>query len=177
MKTKLGLAVLLIAALGLTGCATSSKTDAPEGASAAKSGASQGSGSGASTGAASGQGSAKGESMSKDGQLPFELTVHFAFDSTSLDEQSRKVVEAHGRYLAANPNVKVRLEGHTDVRGSREYNLALGERRAQTVEKLLRVLNIPANRVSVTSYGEEKPAMPGNNEEAWAFNRRVEFVY
>lgn len=103
--------------------------------------------------------------------------VYFAFDSSSIDDENRAIVEAHAAYLSANPQIKVVLEGHTDERGSREYNLALGERRAQAVERMMRVLGLSADRVKTTSYGEEKPVALDHNESAWRLNRRVEIVY
>ena len=84
---------------------------------------------------------------------------------------------AHARYLAANPTVRVRLEGHTDERGSREYNIGLGERRAQAVRRALLLQGATETQLSTVSYGAERPAAAGSNEAAWAQNRRVEIVY
>jgi peptidoglycan-associated lipoprotein len=103
--------------------------------------------------------------------------VYFAFDSSSVDDENRAIVEAHAAYLAANKNIKVVLEGHADERGTREYNLALGERRGQAVERMVKLLGIGADRVKVVSYGEEKPVAQDHNESAWALNRRVEILY
>ncbi|MEK6551523.1 MAG: peptidoglycan-associated lipoprotein Pal [Pseudomonadota bacterium] len=103
--------------------------------------------------------------------------VHFAFDSSTIDEESRAIIEAHAAHLNANPQLKVKLEGHCDERGTREYNLALGERRAKTVERLLRVMGVAANRITTNTYGEEKPLDPEHNESAWRLNRRVELIY
>jgi len=104
-------------------------------------------------------------------------TVYFDFDSAALTGESREITEAHARHLAANPNIKVTLEGHCDERGTREYNLGLGERRAQSVERVMRALGVASNRVKLISYGEEKPANPGHDEAAWSKNRRVEISY
>lgn len=112
-----------------------------------------------------------------DAGLLAKRRVHFEFDSSALDEESRRIVEAHARYLVANPRLRVTLEGHADERGTREYNLALGERRSQSVERVMRVLGVSNSRLAVTSYGEEKPLAPENNESAWALNRRVEILY
>ncbi|MBI3898295.1 MAG: peptidoglycan-associated lipoprotein Pal [Gammaproteobacteria bacterium] len=174
MKRQFELVVLLVAAIGLGGCASSTKTDTP-----GQDGTDGSTGSGADTGSAPAQNEAVGESIPQAGgsERPAEWRVHFPFDSSTLDEEARKIIEAHGRYLVANPNVKVQLEGHCDERGTREYNLALGERRAQSVEKLLRVLGVTGNRVNVVSFGEEKPLNADHDEQAWAFNRRVEFIY
>lgn len=103
--------------------------------------------------------------------------VYFAYDSYSVDDESRGVIEAHARYLKANPGKQVRLEGHADERGTPEYNLALGERRAQSVERMLRLLGVNGNRVTTRSWGEEKPASFGHDESAWRQNRRVEIIY
>jgi peptidoglycan-associated lipoprotein len=103
--------------------------------------------------------------------------VYFAFDSSAIDDENRRVIEAHAAHLAANPQVRVTLEGHTDERGTREYNLALGERRAQSVERMMRVLGVSADRVRTVSYGEEKPVALDHNESAWRLNRRVEIIY
>lgn len=115
--------------------------------------------------------------QSADGKLPAKRTVYFAFDSNVVDAANRAIVEENAAYLSANPQAKATLEGHTDERGTREYNLALGERRAQSVERMLRVLGISGNRVSAMSYGEEKPAAMAHDESAWRLNRRVEFIY
>jgi peptidoglycan-associated lipoprotein len=103
--------------------------------------------------------------------------VYFAFDSSSIDDESRAVIEAHAAHLSANKNLKVVFEGHADERGTREYNLALGERRAQAVERMAKLLGVGADRVKVVSYGEEKPVANDHNEAAWALNRRVEIIY
>ncbi len=103
--------------------------------------------------------------------------VYFAFDSSAVDDEGRAIVEAHAAHLANNPGIRVTLEGHADERGTREYNLALGERRAQAVQKLMGTLGVGGNRVTTVSFGEEKPVDPDHNESAWRQNRRVEIVY
>ncbi len=133
---------------------------------------------GAATGGVDGRGGAAGTAL--DAQARERLSqrvVYFEFDSSAIDEDSRLVIEAHAAQLNANTKLKLRLEGHADERGTREYNLALGERRAQSVERLFRVLGVGADRITVVSYGEEKPASPGHDESAWRLNRRVEIVY
>ena len=106
-----------------------------------------------------------------------QTRVYFAFDSSAIDDEARAVIEAHAAYLAPHPQIKLTLEGHGDERGTREYNLALGERRAQTVEKLLRVLGVAGNRITTVSFGEEKPVDADHNESAWRKNRRAEILY
>ena len=87
------------------------------------------------------------------------------------------MVGAHAAFLAKNPSQKVRLEGHADERGSREYNIGLGERRAQAVRRALMLQGVTENQITTVSYGEERPAVQGSDEAAYAKNRRVELVY
>jgi len=103
--------------------------------------------------------------------------VYFDFDSSEIKGGGTDVVGAHAKFLAANPATRVRLEGHTDERGSREYNIGLGERRAQSVRRALLLQGAADAQISTVSYGEERPAVPGHDEAAWAKNRRVEIVY
>ena len=104
-------------------------------------------------------------------------TVYFDFDSAEIRPEDKELLAAHAEFLAANPEVSVVLEGHTDERGSREYNLALGERRAKAVQQLLTLQGAARDQVEVVSFGEERPAAAGHDESAWAQNRRVELVY
>lgn len=104
-------------------------------------------------------------------------TLYFEFDSAELDSESLKIVRAHGRYLLANPGIRIRLEGHTDERGTREYNVALGERRAKAVERVMLLQGVARSQLSSISYGEENPVDLGHTESAWAKNRRVEIQY
>ncbi len=104
-------------------------------------------------------------------------TIYFEFDSAKLTSESIEILEVHGNFIAGNGEVSVRLEGHADERGSREYNIALGDRRAQSVRRVLLFQGASTDQVDTVSYGEEQPAMQGHNEEAWAKNRRVELIY
>lgn len=106
-----------------------------------------------------------------------ERAVYFAFDSSTISADDEAVVRAHARYLSRHPDSRVVLEGHTDERGSREYNIGLGERRAQSVRRMLLARGVNSDQIETVSFGEEKPADPGSNEQAWALNRRVEFIY
>ncbi len=101
--------------------------------------------------------------------------VHFAYNQFTLDEEARGILEKNATYLKANPTLRIVIEGHCDERGSDEYNLALGERRALAARSYLVSLGIPAARLSTISYGEELPLVAAANEEAWAQNRRAEF--
>jgi len=102
--------------------------------------------------------------------------LYFAYDDTEIDEVATRVIIEHANFMQNNPSVRLRLEGHADERGTREYNLALGENRALSVKEVLGLYNLE-DRVVVVSYGEEKPVAIEHNEEAWEKNRRVEFVY
>lgn len=104
-------------------------------------------------------------------------TVYFDFDKSDLRQDSRNVLTKNAEImLKSQPAAKIKIEGHCDERGSAEYNLALGERRAKSAMQYLLTLGVQPERVSVISYGKEKPAVQGNDEEAWAKNRRAEFV-
>lgn len=113
--------------------------------------------------------------------LPPELAgrtlIYFAFDSDAISAEDQALLAGHARFMAANPGVRVRLEGHTDERGTREYNIGLGERRAQAVRSALGLQGVAENRLATVSYGEERPAAAGEDEDAYAKNRRVELVY
>ena len=104
-------------------------------------------------------------------------TIYFDFDSAKVTEESLVLLEAHGNFIASNGDVSVRLEGHADERGSREYNIALGDRRAQSVRQILLFQGASVDQLDTVSYGEEQPAMLGHNEDSWSKNRRVELVY
>jgi peptidoglycan-associated lipoprotein len=113
------------------------------------------------------------EALNRQGVL---ATVHFAFDSYELDDQNRMILQRNADWLLGNLQYNIRIEGHTDERGTIEYNLALGERRASAVRDYLVSLGVDAFRIRIVSYGEEDPVDPGHDEAAWARNRRAEFV-
>jgi peptidoglycan-associated lipoprotein len=100
-------------------------------------------------------------------------TIYFGTDQYSLDEASKATLAAQARWLLATPNVRASLEGHADERGTREYNQALGERRANAVRDFMVAQGVPTSRLVVTSWGKERPVATGSNEEAWAQNRRA----
>jgi peptidoglycan-associated lipoprotein len=102
--------------------------------------------------------------------------IHFAFDSSVLSDQAQQILKSKAEYLRTNPGVRVTVEGHCDERGTNTYNMALGDRRAESVKKFLVNLDINANRLSSISYGEERPIVMGKNEASWAKNRRAQFV-
>lgn len=122
-----------------------------------------------------------GDDASNEVGLPPELVnkrvIYFAFDSSEIRAEDRALVAAHAKFLAGRADVGVRLEGHTDQRGTREYNIGLGERRAQAVRAALGLQGTKDVQMSTVSYGEERPAASGEDEESMAMNRRVELVY
>ena len=103
--------------------------------------------------------------------------VYFDFDSSVIKPEFQALIETHARYIKAHKEKKVVIEGHTDERGGREYNLALGQRRAEAVRTALGLLGVPDSQVEAVSFGKEKPAVPGSDEAAMAKNRRAEISY
>jgi|TARA_B100000497_G_scaffold122254_1_gene153109 peptidoglycan-associated lipoprotein len=114
--------------------------------------------------------------ISEFGNNADSFTLYFAYDDTEIDEIATRIIIQHANFMQENPSVNLRLEGHADERGTREYNLALGENRALSVKEVLGLYNLD-DRIIVVSYGEEAPILTGSNEEAWEKNRRVEFSY
>ncbi|PWI33951.1 peptidoglycan-associated lipoprotein Pal [Vibrio albus] len=104
-------------------------------------------------------------------------TVFFAFDNATVSGDYEEMLAAHAAYLSKNPTINVKVEGHADERGTPEYNIALGERRAEAVSKYLQALGVQADQIQIMSYGEEKPLVLGQSEEAYAKNRRAVIVY
>ncbi|KAF1049297.1 peptidoglycan-associated lipoprotein Pal [Xylophilus sp.] len=136
---------------------------------------------GANSGAA-GQSGVAGVNLNQDansaaGPVGVARIVYFDFDSSVVKGEYQSVVDAHARFLKANPNRRVSLEGHTDERGGREYNLALGQKRAEAVRRALTLLGVNDGQIEAVSFGKEKPAVQGSDESAYAQNRRVEFSY
>jgi peptidoglycan-associated lipoprotein len=164
--------LLLAATLSLAGCASKRPKEAP----AAPANSAEGAEAGGATNANSSRGMDEEVPGPQAGLLATRV-VYFDFDSSEIKGAGTDVVAAHAKFLAANPATRVRLEGHTDERGSREYNIGLGERRAQSVRRALLLQGAADAQISTVSYGEERPAVPGHDEAAWAKNRRVEIVY
>lgn len=127
--------------------------------------------SGGQAGGFSGQGGVVGNTVSAD------RIIYFDYDSANIRAESRPVIEANSKALTKNQRTITQLEGHTDERGSREYNIALGERRANSVRQYMIGLGVSPQQVRVVSYGEERPASGGQDEQSYALNRRVEIVY
>ena len=104
-------------------------------------------------------------------------TIYFRYDSDQIQDEYVSVMQAHAQYLRDNPDSRIIIEGHTDERGTPEYNIALGERRARAVARYMQNLGVDVNQLSIVSYGEEKPLVVGHNENAWAKNRRAVINY
>jgi len=125
---------------------------------------------------AAGEAGAPGAQKAMNEVQAFESEpIYFEFDRSDIQPEYRPVLERKATFLRARPEYRLRVEGHCDDRGTEEYNLALGEKRANRVKDYLVDLGVPAGRISTISYGEERPAVRGNDEETWAKNRRAEF--
>ncbi|MFK7891808.1 MAG: peptidoglycan-associated lipoprotein Pal [Granulosicoccus sp.] len=111
------------------------------------------------------------------GRAPLERVIYFDYDQAELRPEYLEIVAQHGRFLAQNPEGRVRLEGHTDERGTREYNIALGEARSKTVARMLQLQGVNQAQLRTVSYGEELPVDDAHNSDAWAKNRRVNVIY
>jgi peptidoglycan-associated lipoprotein len=170
-----GFKLLLIAMLFVVaGCASKKGTTTGDGADGMGAGGDGTSSYGTSL---DGDGSASALNDPQKAALMNDNVIYFAYDSAEIDGPSLEIIKRHGSYLASNPNARVRLEGHTDERGSREYNIGLGERRAVSVQSVLMVQGAMADQLVVVSFGEERPAVLGSDESAYSQNRRVEIVY
>lgn len=172
---KASLAVLVAAVLG--GCSSAPSLDkAPvddKGAASSNNGAGSG---------AAGQSGVAGVDLNNSaanaqGPVGVARIIYFGFDSYAVKSDDQATLDAHARFLKANPSRKVMLEGNTDERGGSEYNLALGQKRAEAVRRALNVLGVPDSQMEAVSFGKEKPAVQGSTEEAYAQNRRVELNY
>jgi len=109
--------------------------------------------------------------------MPQARSVYYEYDRSEIKPDGAKVVDANAQYLREHSDLKVKVEGNADERGSREYNLALGQRRADAVQKRMSILGIPADRIETVSYGKEKPKVTGHDETSWSENRRSDIVY
>ena len=173
MKMNKGMLVM-VGLAALAGCA-GNKAVKPNGASATASGGTSTQASGAGqNGNVQGTGMAanKGPSLSS-----FSHMVHFRTNSATISGANRTIVKANASYLEAHPNVRVRLEGNTDERGTAQYNMALGWRRADAVKHMLEVLGVSGSQLATISFGKSRPLAMGHNPTAWAKNRRVYFNY
>lgn len=119
----------------------------------------------------------RGNQLTDPANILSKRSVYFDVDSSAVKDEYRAQLEAHARYLSANPNTRVTLQGNCDETGSREYNLALGQRRADAVKQVLTVLGVRASQIETVSFGEEKPKAAGHDEAAYRENRRTDIVY
>ena len=188
MKFWIKTVIAILPALMLLGCGTSgeveegtetgvsSSVSTEDSSSATTSGVGESGASGGESMAAPDAGFS-GDPLDDPNSLLAKRVVYFDFDKSDIKGDFRDVIQAHAEYLANNASVSVTLEGHADERGTREYNIALGERRANSVQKMLTLQGASSSQIRVVSYGEERPAALGHDEDAWSLNRRAEFIY
>jgi len=172
MKRKLSawLAIALLALL-FAGCSSTGTKDDTGAAVDDRSG------SGATTSGASQGGAWTGSALEDPNSLLYSKIIYFDFDQDTIRSEFVDVLRAHAAYLNANPSANVLIEGHADERGSREYNIGLGERRANAVRRFLEAEGVSSAQINTISYGEERPAAYGHDEVSWAENRRAVLVY
>ena len=175
--------IALIAA-ALAGCSSTPTTEAPVDDRSATAGAGGAGSAGAQTGGATG-GGVTGSAVGAGGGNPLrdpnnilsKRSVYFDFDSNAVKDEYRNLITAHSRYMTADKrDARIRIEGNCDERGSREYNLALGQRRAESVRQAMVLSGVRADALEAISYGEERPRLEGHDEKAWAQNRRSDFA-
>jgi peptidoglycan-associated lipoprotein len=186
-KNSLWLSVVAVLAavslLTLGACSTKNKETLPATGEKTEAGTSAGGDSAAGSSQAGGAGSVTAEERTQQGQRDISYTeesqlkdIHFDFDKSDIRPDARDTLKANADWIKANAKSKVQVEGHCDERGTNEYNLALGERRANAVKKYLVSLGIDADKLYTISYGEELPIDPGHSEDAWGKNRRAHFL-
>jgi peptidoglycan-associated lipoprotein len=180
MKRIVSIALLLAGAALLSGCPKKHNVIEPPAAGTQVPGSANGAASeGASTSGRSLGGDADsqgGAGANATGPLA-KRVIYFDFDKSEIKPEFADIVTAHARNLSSHPNLKIKLEGNTDERGTREYNIGLGERRAQAVRRALMLQGVAESQLNTVSFGAERPAVEGDDEAAWAQNRRVELVY
>jgi peptidoglycan-associated lipoprotein len=168
--------IVLMMATALIGAGCSSNKPKPGPSSSTQVGGADSSGANSDAANAGNVGS-DDEAAGPQGALLSKRVIYFDFDSSEIKGEGNDIVSAHAKYLASHGGTRIRLEGNTDARGSREYNIGLGERRAQAVRRALLLQGVTEAQLSTVSYGAERPAVAGNDDAAWAKNRRVEIVY
>lgn len=166
--TTLAKALVISLPLTLAACSTTkTNTGADTGANAG----------GIDSGAATEMSAAEAERARLEALRAQNKIIYFDYDSNAIRPEYNDILAAHGKFLASNPSAHVRIDGHTDERGSPEYNIGLGERRAKAVATILMSYGVSPSQIETVSYGEERPADPGHAEESWAQNRRAELNY
>jgi peptidoglycan-associated lipoprotein len=179
MKRIVSIALLMVGAALLSGCPKKHNVVEPPAAGTQVPGSSTAPGQGASTSGRSmdGAGNQGANGMgSATGPLAKKI-IYFDFDKSEIKPEFAEIVAAHARNMTSHPNLRVKLEGNTDERGTREYNIGLGERRAQAVRRAMMLQGVAESQLTTVSFGAERPAVEGDDEAAWAQNRRVELVY
>ena len=121
--------------------------------------------------------STTGNPLTDPNNILSKRSVYFEYDQMTVKDEFKPLVSAHGKYLSQNRNTKVTIQGNTDERGSREYNIALGQRRADAVKKMMMLMGATESQIETVSFGKEKPRNAGHDEGAWTENRRDDFVY
>lgn len=179
MNTFQRLSLAIAVAALVAGCSSGVKLDETPVTDAGAIGT--GTGSGANTGN-TGQSGVSGVDLTqsgseRDGPRGISRIVYFDYDSYAIKASAQPQIEAHAQFIKAESARKVQIEGHTDERGGREYNLALGQKRAEAVRRSLGLLGVSESQMEAVSYGKEKPAATGNNEDAYSQNRRAELTY
>ena len=167
MKTSL--AALMIGLLA--GCATQSSQESSPAPATAPSAMST------TPGARSAPGTSVAGVRTSGKSMPQAHSVYYDYDRSEIKSEDVKLIEAHAQYLREHTELKVKVEGNADERGSAEYNLALGQRRADAVQKRMTILGIPSDRIETVSFGKEKPKARGHEESSWSENRRSDIVY
>lgn len=173
---KILLILMVAAALTSAGCKSNKPKPGPSSQTEVGANGADSSGAGSDAANAGNVGS-DDEAAGPQGGILSKRIIYFDFDSSDIKGEGTDVVAAHAKYLASHAGTRVRLEGNTDDRGSREYNIGLGERRAQAVRRALLLQGATEAQLATVSYGAERPAVTGNDEAAWSKNRRVEIVY
>ncbi len=172
--------ILIATALSLLLIGCASKRPAADDTAASSQGAEQAGGataSGMDTPTVTAGPTDAGASSGPPGDLATRRVIYFEFDRADIRATDAALLEAHARYLVRTPGVRVRLEGHADAQGTREYNIGLGERRAQTVRRAMQLQGVADAQTTTVSFGEERPAVAGDDDAAYSQNRRVEIVY
>jgi peptidoglycan-associated lipoprotein len=173
-KTMILMLMLVFGMALLSGCSSTGGPEDGEGAGTEVGGNGTG---GADTSAAGGGGAWTGSALEDPNSPLYEKVVYFDFDTAEIRPEYVDTLRAHAEYLVNTPAARLVIEGHCDERGSREYNIALGERRANSVQRFLEAEGVSPVQIETVSYGEERPVDLGHNEDAWARNRRAELVY
>jgi len=182
MKKVMSIALLLAGIVLLSGCPKKHDVIEPPTAGSQVSGGTNTTSAGetaqTSGRALDGDASSEGNGMGANATGPLaRKVIYFDFDKSEIKPEFADIVTAHARNLTAHPNIRMKLEGNTDERGTREYNIGLGERRAQAVRRALMLQGVAESQVTTVSFGAERPAVDGDDEAAWSQNRRVELVY